>query len=63
VAPGAANPTVTVTDPQAPPIALPLTGSTGTTVFVVGGLALASLAVAAAVLVIRRRAREEGPAA
>ncbi|MFE4949381.1 SpaH/EbpB family LPXTG-anchored major pilin [Leifsonia sp. NPDC056665] len=63
VAPGAANPTVTVTDPQAPPIALPLTGSTGTTVFVVGGLALAALAVAVAVLVIRRRAREERPAA
>lgn len=63
VAPGSANPTVTVTDPQAPPIALPLTGSTGTTVFVVGGLALAALAVAAAVLVVRRRAREEGPAA
>ncbi|MFE4468002.1 SpaH/EbpB family LPXTG-anchored major pilin [Leifsonia sp. NPDC056824] len=63
VAPGAANPTVTVTDPQAPPIALPLTGSTGTTVFVVGGLALAALAVAAAVLVVRRRTREEGPAA
>lgn len=63
VAPGAANPTVTVTDPQAPPIALPLTGSTGTTVFVVGGLVLAALAVVAAVLVVRRRAREEGPAA
>lgn len=64
VAPGAGtNPTVTVTDSQAPPIALPLTGSTGTTVFVVGGLALAALAVGAALLVVRRRSREEGPAA
>ncbi|QNE36514.1 SpaH/EbpB family LPXTG-anchored major pilin [Leifsonia shinshuensis] len=64
VAPGSsANATVTVTDPQAPPIALPLTGSTGTAVFVGGGLALAALAVAAAVLVVRRRASEEEPAA
>ncbi|MGH1522741.1 SpaH/EbpB family LPXTG-anchored major pilin [Leifsonia sp. L25] len=55
VAPGSANPTITVTDPQTPPIALPLTGSSGTAVFVVGGLALLALAAAAGILVVRRR--------
>lgn len=64
VLPGStANATVTVTDPQAPPIALPLTGSAGTAIFVGGGLALAGLAVGAAVLVLRRRGGREEPAA
>lgn len=59
VAPGtSANATVTVTDPQAPPIALPLTGSTGTMVFTTGGLALAAAAIAAGVIVTRRRRTE-----
>jgi fimbrial isopeptide formation D2 family protein/LPXTG-motif cell wall-anchored protein len=55
VQPGTANATVTVTDPQAPPIALPLTGSTGTTIFITGGLAVAAMAVATALILSRRR--------
>lgn len=60
VNPGTANATITVTDPQVNPIALPLTGSTGTAIFIGGGLTLAAMAVAAAVLLIRRRRAETG---
>ncbi|NYG07275.1 fimbrial isopeptide formation D2 family protein/LPXTG-motif cell wall-anchored protein [Phycicoccus badiiscoriae] len=61
VAPGtSANATVTVTDPQVSPIALPLTGSTGTAIFLGGGLALAAAGIAAAVLLVRRRQAETG---
>jgi len=60
VAPGgvSANPVVTVTDPQDAPIALPLTGSTGTAIFIGGGLTLVALAIAAGVLITRRRNRD-----
>lgn len=57
-----ANPVITVTDPQAPAIALPLTGSTGTAIFLGGGLTLAALAAIGAVLIIRRRRRESAQA-
>jgi fimbrial isopeptide formation D2 family protein/LPXTG-motif cell wall-anchored protein len=59
VAPGSANAVVTVTDPQVNPILLPLTGSTGTTIFLGGGLTLAALAAVAAVLLVRRRRSEQ----
>ncbi len=63
VAPGtSANATVTVTDPQVAPIALPLTGSTGSAIFIGGGLTLAAIAVAAALLLVRRRRAEAGEA-
>jgi len=55
VAPGNANLTLEIVDPQTPPIALPLTGSTGTAIFVTGGIALVAGALAAAVLLARRR--------
>lgn len=61
VAPGtAANATVTVTDPQVSPIALPLTGSTGTAIFIGGGITLAAAAIAVALLLVRRRRAEAG---
>lgn len=50
------NPTITVTNQQAPAIALPLTGSTGTTIFVSGGIAL--LAIALVLGVLRRRRQQ-----
>lgn len=54
VAPGD-NPTITVTNQQVPAIALPLTGSTGTTIFVGGGATLLAIALFAGLLVRRRR--------
>jgi fimbrial isopeptide formation D2 family protein/LPXTG-motif cell wall-anchored protein len=61
VQPGStANATVTVTDPQVSPLMLPLTGSTGTAIFIGGGLALAAIALAAALILVRRRRRETG---
>ncbi|MFE4951916.1 SpaH/EbpB family LPXTG-anchored major pilin [Leifsonia sp. NPDC056665] len=61
VAPGtSANATITVTDPQVAPVALPLTGSTGTAIFIGGGLTLAAIAVAAGLLLVRRRRAEAG---
>lgn len=65
VAPGSSgNAAITVTDPQAPPISLPLTGSTGTAIFLGGGITLAAAAIAVAVLLVRRRrAESEGLAA
>lgn len=50
-----ANPVVTVTDPQAPAIALPLTGSTGTAIFLGGGIAIAAAAAIGGVFIVRRR--------
>ena len=52
-----ANQQITVTDPQVLPFMLPLTGSTGTLLFVGGGIALIAVALGAAFLVFRRRNR------
>lgn len=49
------NGVIVVTDPQAPAISLPLTGSTGTAIFLGAGLAVAALAVVIGTLVVRRR--------
>lgn len=49
------NATVTVENPQVPPFELPLTGSSGTALFMVGGLALIALAIGAAIVIGRRK--------
>ena len=51
-----ANALITVVDPQVPPFMLPLTGSTGTALFVGGGIALIALAMGAAFVMYRRKA-------
>lgn len=50
-----ANATITVVDPQVPPFVLPLTGSTGTTLFVGGGIALIAIAMGAGIVAYRRK--------
>ncbi|MEO8906807.1 MAG: SpaH/EbpB family LPXTG-anchored major pilin [Microbacteriaceae bacterium] len=47
---------VDVTDNQVPPFMLPLTGSTGTVLFIGGGIALIALAMGAAFVMYRRKA-------
>lgn len=54
-----ANPVIDVTDPQAPAIALPLTGSTGTAIFLGGGIAIAAAAAIGGVFLVRRRREAE----
>ncbi|MPV50859.1 SpaH/EbpB family LPXTG-anchored major pilin [Pseudactinotalea sp. HY160] len=49
------NATVTVENPQVPPFELPLTGSSGTALFIGGGLALIALAIGAAIVIGRRK--------
>ncbi|MDR2999156.1 MAG: SpaH/EbpB family LPXTG-anchored major pilin [Microbacterium sp.] len=49
------NEIITVVDPQAPAISLPLTGSTGTAIVLGGGLALAAIAAVGGTLIVRRR--------
>ncbi len=46
---------LTVDNPQKPPVELPLTGSTGTAMFVAGGIGLLVIAAGASLLAIRRR--------
>ncbi len=48
--------TLNVKDPQEPPFTLPLTGSTGTALFIGGGAALILIAIGTAI-VVRRRTR------
>lgn len=50
-----ANATITVVDPQVPPFVLPLTGSTGTALFIGGGIALIGIAAGAALIAYRRK--------
>lgn len=51
------NPQIVVADPQVPPLALPLTGSTGTILFVTGGAVLIALALGTAMVIARRKRR------
>lgn len=44
-----------VSNTQKPPVDLPLTGSTGTAIFIAGGLGLIGIAVGASLIAIRRR--------
>jgi len=46
---------LTVDNPQKPPVELPLTGSTGTAMFVAGGIGLIVIAAGASLIAIRRR--------
>lgn len=50
---------LTVDDPHKPPVELPLTGSTGTAIFVAGGLALILAAGGASLIASRRRQATE----
>lgn len=56
VAGSTANATVEyVSNTQKPPVDLPLTGSTGTAIFIAGGLGLIGIAVGASLIALRRR--------
>lgn len=51
------NPLIVVADPQVSPLLLPLTGSTGTVVFIGGGLAVIALAIGLALIATKRKRR------